>query len=141
MFDHNETLEEARVRNVRDALFEDVGVCDWTAQLVPAGQRVKARLLVREAAVLCGRDWFAACVTALDDHRVPPDAGPDRDADRLTRQPIFKPHRPQDATGPNLARGTGRAGRDHQTHFGNPAVLRLGRIAEMFKGNGLSRAA
>jgi nicotinate-nucleotide pyrophosphorylase (carboxylating) len=68
MFDHNETLPEARERNVRDALFEDVGVCDWTAQLVPAGQRVKARLLVREEAVLCGRDWFEACLFKLDPH-------------------------------------------------------------------------
>ena len=66
MFDHNETLQEARERNVRDALFEDVGVCDWTAQLVPANQRVKARLLVREEAVLCGRDWFEACLFQLD---------------------------------------------------------------------------
>jgi nicotinate-nucleotide pyrophosphorylase (carboxylating) len=66
MFDHNETLAEARERNVRDALFEDVGVCDWTAQLVPAGQRVTARLLVREEAVLCGRDWFEACLFKLD---------------------------------------------------------------------------
>ncbi len=66
MFDHNETLEEARSRNVHDALFEDVGVCDWTAQLVPGDQRVHARLLVREEAVLCGRDWFEACVKALD---------------------------------------------------------------------------
>lgn len=66
MFDHNETLQEARERNVRDALFEDVGVCDWTAQLVPAHQRVKARLLVREEAVLCGRDWFEACLFQLD---------------------------------------------------------------------------
>ena len=66
MFDHNETLEEARARNVRDALFEDVGVCDWTAQLVPGEQRVKARLLVREEAVLCGRDWAEACILALD---------------------------------------------------------------------------
>lgn len=66
MFDHNETLEEARARNVRDALFEDVGVCDWTAQLVPAGQRVKARLIVREPAVLCGRDWFDAGLLQLD---------------------------------------------------------------------------
>lgn len=68
MFDHNETLQEARERNVHDALFEDVGVCDWTAQLVPAGQRVKARLLVREEAVLCGRDWFEACLFKLDPH-------------------------------------------------------------------------
>lgn len=66
MFDHNETLIEARERNIRDALFEDVGVCDWTAQLVPAGQRVKARLWVREAAVLCGRDWFEGCLLKLD---------------------------------------------------------------------------
>ena len=66
MFDHNETLEEARARNVRDALFEDVGVCDWTAKLVPANERVQARLIVREEAVLCGRDWFEACVLQLD---------------------------------------------------------------------------
>ena len=65
MFDHNETLEEARARNVHDALFEDVGVCDWTAQLVPS-ERVQARLLVREEAVLCGRDWFEACLLQLD---------------------------------------------------------------------------
>jgi len=65
MFDHNETLEEARARNVHDALFEDVGVCDWTAQLVPS-ERVQARLLVREEAVLCGRDWFEACLFKLD---------------------------------------------------------------------------
>jgi len=65
MFDHNETLEEARARNVHDALFEDVGVCDWTAQLVPS-ERVHARLLVREEAVLCGRDWFEACLLQLD---------------------------------------------------------------------------
>jgi nicotinate-nucleotide pyrophosphorylase (carboxylating) len=65
MFDHNETLAEARARNVRDALLEDVGVCDWTAQLVP-DERVQARLLVREEAVLCGRDWFEACLLALD---------------------------------------------------------------------------
>ena len=66
MFDTNETLEAARERNVRDALMEDIGRGDWTAQLVPAGRRVQARVLVREDAVLCGRDWFDACVSALD---------------------------------------------------------------------------
>jgi len=65
-FDRNETLEEARARNVRDALFEDIGRCDWTGQLVPAGRRVRARVTVREDAILCGRDWFDACVTTLD---------------------------------------------------------------------------
>lgn len=66
MFDSNETLEQARARNIREALQEDIGRCDWTAQLVPAGRRVKARVLVREAAVLCGREWFEGCLLALD---------------------------------------------------------------------------
>ncbi|MFM9917766.1 MAG: carboxylating nicotinate-nucleotide diphosphorylase [Rhizobacter sp.] len=66
MFEINEDLKAARARNVRDALMEDIGRRDWTAELVPAGQRVAARVLVREAAVLCGRDWFDACFSALD---------------------------------------------------------------------------
>ncbi|WP_431101033.1 carboxylating nicotinate-nucleotide diphosphorylase [Roseateles noduli] len=66
MFDHNETLDEARARNIRDALFEDIGVADWTARLVPAGRRVTAHVRVREAAVLCGRDWFEGVFLALD---------------------------------------------------------------------------
>ncbi len=66
MYEHNETLDEAVARNVRDALFEDIGRGDWTAQLVPAGRRVSARVVAKEAAVLCGRPWFDACVHALD---------------------------------------------------------------------------
>ncbi|MBL8279361.1 MAG: carboxylating nicotinate-nucleotide diphosphorylase [Pelomonas sp.] len=61
-----ETLAEARARNIREALAEDIGRCDWTAQLVPAGRRVAARVLVREAAVLCGRDWFDGVFATLD---------------------------------------------------------------------------
>ncbi|HET7794328.1 MAG TPA: carboxylating nicotinate-nucleotide diphosphorylase [Rhizobacter sp.] len=67
MFDYNETLEQARTRNIRDALMEDMGRNDWTAQLVPATQRVKARVLVREEAVLCGREWFDGCIHAMDE--------------------------------------------------------------------------
>jgi nicotinate-nucleotide pyrophosphorylase (carboxylating) len=66
MFETNETLEQARARNIRDALAEDIGRGDWTAQLVPATQRVRSRVIVREDAVLCGRDWFDGCVRALD---------------------------------------------------------------------------
>ena len=66
MFDTNETLDAARARNIRDALFEDIGRNDWTALLVPAGRRVRARVLVREDAVLCGRDWFDGCFAAVD---------------------------------------------------------------------------
>ena len=66
MFDFNETLEQARERNIRDALLEDIGRCDCTALLVPATQRVRSRVIVREDAVLCGRDWFDGTVHALD---------------------------------------------------------------------------
>ncbi|MBB3194899.1 carboxylating nicotinate-nucleotide diphosphorylase [Roseateles terrae] len=66
MFDHNERLDEARARNIHDALFEDIGIADWTARLVPAGRRVKAHVRVREAAVLCGRDWFDGVFRQLD---------------------------------------------------------------------------
>jgi nicotinate-nucleotide pyrophosphorylase (carboxylating) len=63
--DENETLEEARARNIRDALVEDIGTGDWTARLVPAGP-AHALVRVREDAVLCGREWFEGCVRALD---------------------------------------------------------------------------
>ncbi len=50
---------------VRMALAEDVGPGDATAALVP-NQAVKARLICRESAVLCGRPWFDAVFGALD---------------------------------------------------------------------------
>lgn len=65
-FGRDETLSEARARNVRDALAEDIGSGDLTAMLVPPGRRVHARVVVREAAVLAGRDWFQGCLDALD---------------------------------------------------------------------------
>jgi len=66
MFDHNESLAEARERNIRDALFEDIGRADWTARLVPAARPVQAHVRVREVAVLCGREWFEGVFRALD---------------------------------------------------------------------------
>jgi len=66
MFDHNETLAEARERNIADALMEDIGVADWTALLAPANRRVRAQVRVREQAVLCGRPWFDGVFAALD---------------------------------------------------------------------------
>ncbi|MBU6142873.1 MAG: carboxylating nicotinate-nucleotide diphosphorylase [Betaproteobacteria bacterium] len=61
-----ETLAQARARNIRDALEEDIGPCDWTAQLIAPDTRAEARLRVREAAVLCGQEWFSSCITQLD---------------------------------------------------------------------------
>ncbi|MGD9834550.1 MAG: carboxylating nicotinate-nucleotide diphosphorylase [Piscinibacter sp.] len=66
MFELDETLEQARARNIRDALAEDIGRGDWTAMLVPEKQRVRSRVIVRDDAVLCGRDWFDGTVHALD---------------------------------------------------------------------------
>ncbi|MFM8343437.1 MAG: nicotinate-nucleotide diphosphorylase (carboxylating), partial [Betaproteobacteria bacterium] len=66
MFDYNESLEQARERNVRDALLEDYGTCDWTGLLIPASRRVVADVRVRESAVLCGQAWFDACLRTLD---------------------------------------------------------------------------
>ena len=65
-FDVNESLDQARERNVRDALREDIGTGDWTGLLVPADRWVQAQVKVRESAVLCGQAWFDACVMALD---------------------------------------------------------------------------
>lgn len=62
----NETLDEARERNIVDALAEDIGECDWTGRLVPEGRRVAARVLVRERAVVCGRPWFDGVLRRLD---------------------------------------------------------------------------
>ncbi|MDP1533565.1 MAG: nicotinate-nucleotide diphosphorylase (carboxylating), partial [Rubrivivax sp.] len=66
MTNSDESLDQARQRNIRDALAEDIGSGDRTGLLVPAGRRVRARVSVRESAVLCGRDWFDGCVLALD---------------------------------------------------------------------------
>ncbi|MEZ0306311.1 MAG: carboxylating nicotinate-nucleotide diphosphorylase [Ramlibacter sp.] len=49
------------------ALAEDVGPGDLTAGLVPAGRRARARILAREAAVICGRPWVEAALRQVDD--------------------------------------------------------------------------
>ncbi|MFN4999034.1 MAG: carboxylating nicotinate-nucleotide diphosphorylase [Betaproteobacteria bacterium] len=61
-----EALAQARARNIRDALEEDIGPCDWTAQLISPSTRAEATLRLREAAVLCGQEWFSGCIVQLD---------------------------------------------------------------------------
>jgi len=53
-------------RNVAAALAEDVGAGDWTAQLTPAGARVRASVVCRTAAAIAGRPWFDAVFRELD---------------------------------------------------------------------------
>lgn len=59
-------LADAIARNVATALAEDIGGGDLTAQLIPAGNTASARVISREAAVLCGTAWFEACFSQLD---------------------------------------------------------------------------
>lgn len=54
------------VRNVICALEEDIGGGDVTADLLPPDKRARARVITREAAVLCGRAWFDECFLQLD---------------------------------------------------------------------------
>lgn len=63
----SEVLLETQIeRDVRAALEEDVGRGDLTAELVPAGRIAQATVIAREAAVLCGTQWFSRCFAALD---------------------------------------------------------------------------
>lgn len=52
--------------DVRRALAEDLGPGDATADLLPAEAMAQAYVITREAAVLCGQDWFEACFRELD---------------------------------------------------------------------------
>ena len=51
---------------VEAALAEDIGRGDVTAALVPAAQRVRGRVITREAAVLAGRAWVDETYRRLD---------------------------------------------------------------------------
>jgi nicotinate-nucleotide pyrophosphorylase (carboxylating) len=52
--------------DVARALAEDVGAGDLTAALIDPHRRARARILAREAAVICGEPWVTAAVRALD---------------------------------------------------------------------------
>jgi len=48
------------------ALHEDLGDGDLTANLLPEDAQIKARLITREDAVLCGTCWFDSVFNQLD---------------------------------------------------------------------------
>ncbi len=64
--DFDAALQTAFDANLLAALLEDVGAGDLTGKLVPNEQRVRARVIVREDAVLCGAPWFEGVMRALD---------------------------------------------------------------------------
>jgi nicotinate-nucleotide pyrophosphorylase (carboxylating) len=62
----NEQLQASFEQNLLAALLEDVGTGDLTGKLVPEAPRAKARVIVREEAVLCGAPWFEGIMLAVD---------------------------------------------------------------------------
>ena len=52
-------------RNIAAALTEDVGTGDLTAALIPSDRLGTASVIAREAAIVCGIDWFNAAFAAL----------------------------------------------------------------------------
>ncbi len=59
-------LAAAFETNIHAALLEDVGTGDVTGRLVPENECIKAHVVVREAAVLCGAPWFEGVMKHLD---------------------------------------------------------------------------
>ena len=56
----------AVTENVRAALAEDIGDGDITAALVAPDARARARIITREAAVVCGRPWVDEVFRQVD---------------------------------------------------------------------------
>ena len=61
-----EDLHDVVRADVARALEEDVGAGDLTAALIDPARRVRARVLAREEAVICGAPWAEAALRALD---------------------------------------------------------------------------
>jgi nicotinate-nucleotide pyrophosphorylase (carboxylating) len=59
-------LQSAFEANLLAAMLEDIGSGDLTGLLVPNDTRIRARVIVREDAVLCGAPWFEGLMLALD---------------------------------------------------------------------------
>lgn len=54
------------VEQVRQALTEDIGGGDITAELIPPDAHLGGSVIAREPGVLCGRDWFDEVFRQLD---------------------------------------------------------------------------
>lgn len=64
--DDRVSAAELARQDVTRALAEDLGGGDLTAGLIDPARRTRARILAREAAVLCGAPWVEAAVRQLD---------------------------------------------------------------------------
>ncbi len=59
-------LQHSIIQHVQSALTEDIGTGDITAGLIPAAQHGQARVITREAAVICGRPWVDEVMRQVD---------------------------------------------------------------------------
>lgn len=62
----NQQLQQDIQDSVARALREDIGDGDITAQLIPANRQAEARVICREAAILCGQPWVDEVYRQLD---------------------------------------------------------------------------
>lgn len=61
-----QNLKDEIQRNVLAALKEDIGDGDLSALLIDENKSIRAQLITREDAILCGVDWFNACIWQCD---------------------------------------------------------------------------
>lgn len=62
----SDALQRDITETVRFALAEDIGSGDITAQLIPAHHTATARIITREAAVICGVNWVNEVFQQID---------------------------------------------------------------------------
>ncbi|MCK5895001.1 MAG: carboxylating nicotinate-nucleotide diphosphorylase [Endozoicomonadaceae bacterium] len=62
----SQALQDAIILNVRNALAEDIGTGDITANLIPTSTTASARIITREAAIVCGRPWVDEVFRQMD---------------------------------------------------------------------------
>jgi len=65
MIDKN-ILAASIEQNVRNALIEDVGFGDITANIIPENEIARARVISREAAIVCGTGWVDETFLQVD---------------------------------------------------------------------------
>ncbi|KZM38716.1 nicotinate-nucleotide pyrophosphorylase [Marinomonas sp. SBI22] len=59
-------LQHQITSQVSQALAEDIGSGDITAQLIPSSENIKANVITRENAILCGKAWVEEVFKQLD---------------------------------------------------------------------------
>ena len=63
---NSDAFHQLVLKQVKDALAEDIGTGDLTASLVPVAQLVSATIIARETAIICGIPWVQTCFNQVD---------------------------------------------------------------------------